>query len=147
MEDIGLFKQGLKWIQTQKPAFSHARNAALCFRDKAGVFVERHWPVFCCRCSRFGKLVLHLLLYWRDCVLRGFRSVIGFGPAALLVIMWNCFLSLTSMCCLIYVVISIVSPLLLSYWVLIVINGVFGSVAFFLFQLLPKCLPRMLLNI
>ncbi|OWM88535.1 hypothetical protein CDL15_Pgr002302 [Punica granatum] len=45
MEDIGLFKQGWKWIQSQKHACSRARNAASCFRDKADIFVERHWPV------------------------------------------------------------------------------------------------------
>ncbi|KAK4386847.1 hypothetical protein Sango_2555300 [Sesamum angolense] len=36
----------------------------------------------------------------------GFRSFIGLGPAALLVIMWSCFLSLTSMSCLLYVLLS-----------------------------------------
>ncbi|KAK4804380.1 hypothetical protein SAY86_004197 [Trapa natans] len=106
MGDICLFRQGMKWIQSQKRICSRARNAALYFRDKTGLFVESHWPVFCCWCSRLGKFLLHLLLYWRDCVWRGSRSVAGFGPAALLVIMWSCFLSLTSMACLIYVVIS-----------------------------------------
>lgn len=125
MEDIGLFRQGLKWIQSREHACSRARNAALCFRDKAGLFVEHHWPVFCSWCSRFWKLVLHLLLCWRDCALRGSRSVVGFGPAALLVIMWSCFLSLTSMSCLIYVVTGIVSALPNSlYWVITVVTSV-----------------------
>lgn len=108
MEDIGLFKQGWKWLQSKKDFYSVAQNAAACFRDKIGIFIERHWPVVCCGCARFGRVLLFLLIHWKDCVVRGSRSSVGLGSAALLVIMWSCFLSLTSMSCLIYVLLSMV---------------------------------------
>lgn len=50
--------------------------------------------------------MLLLLIRWKDCGVRGFRSFIGLGSAALLVIMWSCFLSLTSLSCLVYVLLS-----------------------------------------
>ncbi|KAJ8755055.1 hypothetical protein K2173_016584 [Erythroxylum novogranatense] len=106
MEDIGLVSQGWKWLQTQKHAYSRAKNAAGCLTDKIGVLVERHWPMVCHGCSLFGRLMLFLLVYWKDCVVRGFRSVIKLGSAVLLLIMWSCFLSLTSMSCLLYVLTS-----------------------------------------
>ncbi|KAK3013343.1 hypothetical protein RJ639_008336 [Escallonia herrerae] len=106
MEDIGLFRQGWKWVQSKKYCYSFVSTAASCFRDKIGVFIERHWPVVCCGCSTLGRVLLFLLIHWKDCVLRGFRSSVGLGSAALLVIMWSCFLSLTSMSCLVYVLLS-----------------------------------------
>lgn len=39
-------------------------------------------------------------------MVRGFKSFAGLGSAALLVIMWSCFISLTSMSCLVYVLLS-----------------------------------------
>ncbi|KAI3466352.1 hypothetical protein Pfo_023015 [Paulownia fortunei] len=105
MEDIGLFKQGLKWLQS-KDCYSVARNMASCLRDKIGVFMERHWPMVCCGCARCGRGLLFLLVYWKNCFLTGFQSFIGLGSAALLVIMWSCFLSLTSVSCLLYVLLS-----------------------------------------
>ncbi|PRQ30660.1 putative DnaJ domain, cleavage inducing molecular chaperone, Jiv [Rosa chinensis] len=106
MEDIGLYKQGLKWLQSQKHVYFRSKTAVSGYRDKMGVFAERHWPMVCSGCSRMGRLLLLLLCYWRDCVVRGFRSFMGFGSAALLLIMWSCFLSLTSMSCLVYVLLS-----------------------------------------
>lgn len=50
-----------------------------------------------------------LIVHWKDCVLRGFKSFFGLGTVALLVIIWSCFLSLTSMSCLLYVLLSMVS--------------------------------------
>lgn len=108
MEDIGLFKQGLKWLQSQKHVYSRSKTAVSGYKDKMGVFVERHWPMVCNGCARMGRLLLLLLCCWRDCVVRGFRSFVGFGSAALLLIMWSCFLSLTSMSCLVYVLLSMV---------------------------------------
>ncbi|CAK7323935.1 unnamed protein product [Dovyalis caffra] len=105
MEDIGLVKQGWKWLQTQKHAYSRVKTAVGCLRDKIGVCIERHWPMVCSGCARFGRLMLFMLIYWKDCVMRGFNSVIKLGSAALLLIMWSCFLSLTSMSCLLYVLI------------------------------------------
>lgn len=71
-----------------------------------GMFIERHWPMVCSGCTKTGRLLLLLLIYWRDCVVRGFQSFLGLGSAALLLIMWSCFLSLTSISCLIYVLLS-----------------------------------------
>ncbi|KAA8523472.1 hypothetical protein F0562_009895 [Nyssa sinensis] len=106
MEDIGLFKQGLKWIQSKSNFYSVVRTAAICLRDKIGIFMERHWPMVCSGCARLGRVLLFLLIYWRDCVVRGAWSFAGLGSAALLVIMWSCFLSLTSISCLAYVLLS-----------------------------------------
>uniref|UniRef100_A0A5B6ZAR6 J domain-containing protein n=1 Tax=Davidia involucrata TaxID=16924 RepID=A0A5B6ZAR6_DAVIN len=106
MEDIGLFKQGWKWLQSKRNCYSVARTAAICFKDKIGIFMERHWPIVCSGCARLGRVLLLLLIHWRDCVVRGVRSFVGLGSAALLVIMWSCFLSLTSMSCLVYLLLS-----------------------------------------
>ncbi|XP_059662303.1 uncharacterized protein LOC132308282 isoform X2 [Cornus florida] len=106
MEDIGLFKQGWKWLQSKRHCYSVVRTAATCFRDKIGIFMERHWPIVCNGFARVGRFLHMLLIYWRDCVVRGARSFVRLGSAALLVIMWSCFLSLTSMSCLLYVLLS-----------------------------------------
>lgn len=105
MEDIGLFNQGLKWLQS-KDCYSVARTTVSCLRDKIGIFKERHWPVLCCGCAKFGRALLFLLVYWKNCMISGFQSFVGLRSAALLVIMWSCFLSLTSMSCLLYVLLS-----------------------------------------
>lgn len=106
MEDIGLFKQGWNWFQSQKHTYSRAQTAFFSFRDKVGMFVERHWPTVCRGCAWIGSLLRFAVLQWWDCILKGFRSLIGLGSAALLLIMWSCFLSLTSMSCLVYVLLS-----------------------------------------
>ncbi|XWS10300.1 hypothetical protein CRYUN_Cryun39dG0064100 [Craigia yunnanensis] len=103
MEDIGLFKQGWKWLQSQKHVYSKAKTAVGYCRDKMGLLMERHWPMVCSGCVKFWKFSRLLLVYWKDCVVRGFKSCIRLGSASLLVIMWSCFLSLTSISCLIYV--------------------------------------------
>lgn len=113
MEDIGLFKQGWKWLLSHKHVYSRSQTAISGFRDKMGMFIERHWPMVCSGCTKTGRLLLLLLIYWRDCVVRGFRSFLGLGSAALLLIMWSCFLSLTSISCLIYVLLSMVCSLLI----------------------------------
>ncbi|CAI9088087.1 OLC1v1022326C4 [Oldenlandia corymbosa var. corymbosa] len=109
MEDIGLFKQGWQWVQSKKNCYFVVRIGASCFREKIGLLVERHWPVVCCGCTKLGRLLLLSLVRWKQCVVRGCRSLIGLGSAALLVIMWSCFLSLTSMSCLVYVLLSMVA--------------------------------------
>ena len=108
MEDIGLFKQGWNWFQSQKHTYSRARTAFFSFRDKVGMFIERHWPTVCRGCAWMGSLLRLAVLQWWDCIIKGFRSLIGLGSAALLLIMWSCFLSLTSMSCLVYVLLSMV---------------------------------------
>ncbi|XP_040986331.1 uncharacterized protein LOC121234457 [Juglans microcarpa x Juglans regia] len=106
MEDIGLVKQGWKWLRSQKDAWPRARIALSCCKDRIGTFLERHWPTVWAGTLRLGRLLRFLLLQWRDCVIRGFRSLIALSSAALLLIMWSCFLSLTSISCLIYVLLS-----------------------------------------
>ena len=108
MEDIGLFKQGWKWLQSQKHVYSKAKTAVGYCRDKMGLIMERHWPMVCSGCVKFWKFSRLLLVYWQDSVVRGFQSCIRLGPASLLVIMWSCFLSLTSISCLLYVLLSMV---------------------------------------
>lgn len=69
--------------------------------------VERHWPTVCNGFKNFGNLMFLLVVYWKDCFFRGFRSLVGLQSAALLLIMWSCFLSLTSISCLVYVLTSV----------------------------------------
>ncbi|KAM1570824.1 hypothetical protein ACFX10_035777 [Malus domestica] len=106
MEDIGLFRQAWKWLQSQKHIYSRSGTAIGGCGDKIGMFVEQHWPMVCSGCARTGRLLILLLIYWWDCIIRGFQSFIGLGSAALLLIMWSCFLSLTSISCLVYVLLS-----------------------------------------
>lgn len=124
MEDIGLLKQCWQWFRSQKDAGWRARNAVTWCRDRTGVFIDRHWPMVCRGCSRLGSLLRLSVIFWKDSALRGFQSFIRFGPVMLLLIMWSCFLSLTSMYCLVYVLVSMVclcfnlskSPFL-QFWV------------------------------
>ncbi|KAB2032615.1 hypothetical protein E1A91_D05G397000v1 [Gossypium mustelinum] len=60
----------------------------------------------CSGCVGFCKFLKLVLVYWIDCLVRGFQSCSRLGSASLLVIMWSCFLSLTSMSCLLYVLLS-----------------------------------------
>lgn len=127
MEDIGLFKQGWQWLQSQKDACWRARTAVTCCRDKIAMFIERHWPLVCSGCSRLWSLLRLSLTFWKDSALRGFQSFIRFGSVMLLLIMWSCFLSLTSMHCLVYVLVSMVClhfnlsiSSILQFWALIV---------------------------
>lgn len=108
MEDIGLFKQCWQWFRSQKVAGWRARTVVTCCRDRIAMFFERHWPMVCRGCSRFGSLLRLSLIFWKDSALRGFQSFIKFGSVMLLLIMWSCFLSLTSMYCLVYVLVSMV---------------------------------------
>lgn len=106
MEDIGLFKEGWKWLQSKRHCYPVARTAVICIRDKIGIFMDRHWPMICNGCAKLGRILLLMLSYWRDCVVKGVQSLFGLGSVALLVIMWSCFLSLTSMSCLAYLLLS-----------------------------------------
>ncbi|XP_043701104.1 uncharacterized protein LOC122651683 isoform X2 [Telopea speciosissima] len=107
MEDIGLFKQGWKWLQSQKRVYSRSRTAVSCFRDKIVFLIDRHWPMVYSGCVKMGKCLMTLLLKWKDCIVQGFGSMLSLGSAALLVTMWSCFLSLTSISCLVYVLLSL----------------------------------------
>lgn len=111
MEDIGLVKQGWKWLQSQKHLCSWVCAATQCFGEKTEALAERHWPLVCSGCGKLLGLLSLSFVYWKDCILRGFQSSAKFGSAALLLIMWSCFLSLTSISCLVYVLLGMVRPL------------------------------------
>ncbi|KAF3526973.1 hypothetical protein F2Q69_00050013 [Brassica cretica] len=106
MEDIGLVKQGWKWMQSQKHMCSDACSAMRICVEKIGEIVERHWPLVCSGCGKLLGLLRLSIVYWKDCILRGFRCSAKLGSSALLLIMWSCFLSLTSLSCLVYVLLS-----------------------------------------
>ena len=108
MEDIGLVKQGWKWMQSQKQICSDACSAMRICVEKIGEIVERHWPLVCSGCGKLLGLLRLSIVYWKDCILRGFRCSAKLGSSALLLIMWSCFLSLTSLSCLVYVLLSMV---------------------------------------
>ncbi|CAI9772809.1 unnamed protein product [Fraxinus pennsylvanica] len=111
MEDIGLFNQAWKWLQS-KDCYSVARTTVSIFRDKMGIFMERHWPMVCFGFARCGRGLLFLLAHWKTCLVTGFWSFSELRSTALLVIMWSSFLSLTSMSCLLYALISMVAAVI-----------------------------------
>ncbi|CAM8948843.1 unnamed protein product [Rhodiola kirilowii] len=106
MEDIGLFQQTWQWMQSQKDTFYEARLASSCMRDKIGMFMDHHWPVICKVFLQLARFILFLSIQWKNSFVRGCLSFAGFGPSALLLIMWSCLLSLTSISCIIYVLLS-----------------------------------------
>ncbi|KAM7251718.1 hypothetical protein ACFE04_023601 [Oxalis oulophora] len=137
MEDIGLVQQAWKWLQSQKGACLHTKTLIGCFKDKMGVFMERHWPVVCGGFMKLCGLLGLLLLYWKDSFVRGFRSVFKLGSASLLLIMWSFFLSLTSMSCLVYVLLSMgaagAAVQYLGYTPGIFIVGLFGILVLWMY--------------
>ncbi|KAK8648194.1 hypothetical protein V6N13_128955 [Hibiscus sabdariffa] len=137
MEDIGLFKQGWKWLESQKHVYSKAKTAVAWCRDKMGLLMERHWPMVCTGCVGFCKFSRLVSIYWKDCLVRGIQSCIQLGPASLLVIMWSCFLSLTSMSCLLYVLLSMgaagVAVQYLGYTPGLFIVGLFGILVLWMY--------------
>lgn len=106
VEDIGLFKQAWKWVCSQKNTCSDAQTALTQILTNVALSVEHHWPMVCAGCSNLGTLLLLWLNHWKTCTFRGFQSFVELGSAALFVIMWSCFLSLTSMSCLGYLLLS-----------------------------------------
>ncbi|KAJ0719977.1 hypothetical protein HanLR1_Chr08g0287861 [Helianthus annuus] len=107
MEDIGLVNQGLKWVFLEGYCCSAvAVKAAGGLVNKVEVFVGLHWPRVCYGCGRLCGWLCLLLVQWKECVFRGFKSVFGLGTVALLIVIWSWFLSLTSVSCLVYVLVS-----------------------------------------
>lgn len=102
-----LFKPGWKWVLSETQFYS-AMKAACCFKDSVLGYVARHWPSVCFGCWTVAKILWCFLIRWKDCFVRGSRSFFELGTAALLVIIWSCFLSLTSMTCLLCVVLCMV---------------------------------------
>lgn len=106
MEDIGLVKQAWEWLRSHKDGCLRARVALGGCRDKMASFLERHWPTVCTGTVKLSSLLHFLLLQLANCWIRGVKSLIALGSAALLLIMWCCFLSLTSISCLVLVLLS-----------------------------------------
>ncbi|KAJ0801973.1 putative DnaJ domain, cleavage inducing molecular chaperone, Jiv, Chaperone J-domain superfamily [Helianthus annuus] len=78
-------------------------KAVWCFNNAVAGSLARHWPSVCRGCWTLAKVLWYSLVRWKDCCVRGSRSLFGLGTAALLVIIWSCFLSLTSMSCVLCV--------------------------------------------
>ncbi|CAA7404913.1 unnamed protein product [Spirodela intermedia] len=102
MGDIGLLKQGWQWLQSQNQAITGAQVAANGVGDALASLIDQHWPLIFSGFQKLGSFLLMLLVQWRDCAARGFRSLIGLGTAVIFVILWSCFLCLTSTSCLVY---------------------------------------------
>ncbi|GAB2230855.1 hypothetical protein Droror1_Dr00015150 [Drosera rotundifolia] len=101
MEDIGLVRQFWNWVLSKKVTYVvYGRCEAVCGGLRGGV--ERHWPRVCGECRGVWRGLGWGLGYWKGCVVRGCGDVAGFGPAALMVILWSCFLCLTDLSCLVY---------------------------------------------
>lgn len=107
MEDIGLFKQVWRWFYSHKQVYSTTRTTVCCFRDKMMSKIDHHWPLLCSGCVKLGNLLVIVLMQWRNCCMRGLKSLLRLSSAALLLIMWSCFLSLTSISCLAYVLLTL----------------------------------------
>ncbi|KAK1278655.1 hypothetical protein QJS04_geneDACA023749 [Acorus gramineus] len=95
MEDAELLRQAWLWLLSRARALARARGAF-------GRASDRHWPAVRDGAKGLGRLSLLLVLHWRNCTVRGFGSLVSLGSAAPLLVMWCCFLSLTSTSCLVY---------------------------------------------
>ncbi|KAL4554620.1 hypothetical protein LXL04_037217 [Taraxacum kok-saghyz] len=104
MEEFGVFNEDWKWLLLESfwCSFS-AKKTASSF----SVFIRRHWPNVCYGFGELGRLLQLLMNQWRNCFVRGCKSVSDLGTAALFIIMWSSFLSLTSMSCLLYLLLSL----------------------------------------
>uniref|UniRef100_A0A1D1YAA5 DnaJ subfamily C member 14 n=1 Tax=Anthurium amnicola TaxID=1678845 RepID=A0A1D1YAA5_9ARAE len=95
------------------------------------------WPSMRDSCTKLGELLLMLLVQWRDCVTRGFHSFIGLGTTALFVILWSCFLCLTSTSSLIYVLLILgaagATVCYLGYTPGLFIVGLFGILTIWIY--------------
>ncbi|URE40528.1 hypothetical protein MUK42_06558 [Musa troglodytarum] len=60
MGGLGLFKQGWKWIQSQKQAFVSVRVAVICVGEKLVLLIDRHWPLVYSWCMVAGRLLFRL---------------------------------------------------------------------------------------
>ncbi|KAG0477151.1 hypothetical protein HPP92_013992 [Vanilla planifolia] len=107
MGDIGLFRQGWKWFGSQKQAFMGNPVAISCITESLVRLIDKHWPIISRWSVSLWKLLYKLIWLWRDCVIRGFRSLVFLGSTPLFVILWSCLLSLTSTACIVYVLLSL----------------------------------------
>jgi DnaJ homolog subfamily C member 14 len=109
MGDIGLLKQGWRWFHSQKK-FLMTIHALMCgLKEKLGFLIDRHWPFVWTGCIHFPRLLVSVLLQWRDCVVRGIMSLVSLGSVSLFVILWSCFLCLSTTASVLYAHLSLVS--------------------------------------
>ncbi|MBA0843991.1 hypothetical protein Goarm_001127 [Gossypium armourianum] len=87
MEDIVLYKQGWKWLKSQKHVYSKAKTAVGCCRDKMGLLVEKHWPMVCSAFLNLWKFSRLLLVYWKDCLGAAGAAIqnLGYTPGLFIV--------------------------------------------------------------
>lgn len=131
MEDIGLFRQGWKWVQSRKYLFFPTRAAIRRSRDRIALFSDRHWPLFSRWCLVSGNFLLALLLQWKASIVNGSASLLRLGPAALFVTLWSSFLGSASLSSLVCLLLILVCPLSSSLLLLLLVFCVFVLFAFF----------------
>ncbi|PKA45761.1 hypothetical protein AXF42_Ash018312 [Apostasia shenzhenica] len=107
MGDVGFLRRALKWLKFQKQTTVGTQVAVSCFRERFVFLIDRYSPQVSRWSMNFGKLIFRLMLRWRDCVVRGFKTPVSLGSTALFVSLWSCFLILTSTACLVYVLLSL----------------------------------------
>ncbi|GJM95156.1 hypothetical protein PR202_ga11864 [Eleusine coracana subsp. coracana] len=107
MTDLGLWKQGWMWVLSQKHILAWAHTAACGSREQLAFLVDRHWPAVSRACVSSSRLALAALQQWRGCVARGLLAVASLGPAAVFVILWSCFVCMTSPACALYALLSL----------------------------------------
>ncbi|KAL4200708.1 hypothetical protein AMTRI_Chr02g254910 [Amborella trichopoda] len=103
MEDIGLFKEGLKWVRSQKHVFLSTQASICSTRERIAAMVDCHGPVLYSGCLHLWKMLFLVLREWKSCITRGMGSLLSLGSTTFFVILWCCFLSLTSTSCIVYV--------------------------------------------
>lgn len=110
MADLGLWNQGWAWVLSQK----HVVAWAGCGRDRLAFLVDRHWPAVSRACASSSRLLLEALRQWRGCTARGLLALASLGPAAVFVILWSCFVCLTSSACALYALLALVRATILA---------------------------------
>jgi hypothetical protein len=114
MADLGLWSQGWAWVLSQK----HLVAWAGCGR----ALVDRHWPAVARACASSSRLALEALRQWRGCAARGVLALASLGPAAVFVVLWSCFVCMTSPACALYALLALVrstevlAPTLLQFF-------------------------------
>uniref|UniRef100_A0A0D9Y1C9 J domain-containing protein n=1 Tax=Leersia perrieri TaxID=77586 RepID=A0A0D9Y1C9_9ORYZ len=102
MADLGLWKQAWGWVLSQKHILTWAHMAASGGTERLAFLVDRHWPAVSRTCVSSGRLVLAALRQWRGCAARGILEMASLGPASVFVILWSCFVCMTSPACALY---------------------------------------------
>ncbi|BAF30277.1 uncharacterized protein [Oryza sativa Japonica Group] len=102
MADLGLWKQGWRWVVSQKHILTWAHMAASGGTERLAFLVDRHWPAVSRACVSSGRLALAALRQWRGCAARGILEMASLGPASVFVILWSFFVCITSPACALY---------------------------------------------